>query len=256
MAQTPLATVERCQQEALTATNVGESGDETDLYHLLDRAAAAIRELHPALPCRRGCAECCVYSRAFFPVTATEWGVLRRFMEEELSPDTQAQIRAAVAKHFQPHAVALAAVGDEWTAHTQRTQQLVRQPSGEEAKQSLTAPCPLLREGACLAYPARPFVCRAFGVFSLKRYIERRNYTCAPWWEWYSRWQRAAGQIPLAEEPWLPELDLFERGLVRLTRGDRVEPLAGWLGRWRGPDAGHGAEATGNRGVPEGIAPR
>jgi hypothetical protein len=103
----------------------------------LDAWAADSRARHgERMECRRGCDDCCRRHLTLFPVEAEALG--------RAAAALPAAGREALAEHL--------AAWDERYAD-----------DPEEA------PCPLLREGACLLYEARPVLCRTHGFPLLTR---------------------------------------------------------------------------------------
>lgn len=103
----------------------------------LDAWTEGARALHEGrMECRRGCDDCCRRHLSLFPVEADALG---RAAAELRSPE-----REALARHLA-----------DWDAR-----------HGEGLGE---APCPLLSEGACLLYEARPVLCRTHGFPLLSR---------------------------------------------------------------------------------------
>jgi hypothetical protein len=103
----------------------------------LDAWAEQASALHgERLECRRGCDDCCRRHLSLFPVEAVALG---RAAAALSSPE-----REELARHLA-----------DW--------------DGRYGEKAGDAPCPLLREGSCLLYEARPVLCRTHGFPLLAR---------------------------------------------------------------------------------------
>lgn len=97
------------------------------LHETVAARASAIVESHGSWPCRKGCDACCRRLAAIPSLTAAEWELLRPAIES-LPPSVHARIEAF-----------------------------------EGAVRPIV--CPLLEDGACLVYDARPVACRTYGFY-------------------------------------------------------------------------------------------
>lgn len=127
-------------------TNVGESGDDQDLYLLTDAAVEATSRSHPPFLCRSRCAHCCHGPLGLPRVTALEWRRLHG-AAVQLAPAVQRSIVRQVHEMFDP-------LFDD----------LLRQDLG---RVDATVQCPFLRFDRCTVYQERPLDCRSFGHFAL-----------------------------------------------------------------------------------------
>ncbi len=107
-------------------------------YHTLDEAIdAATRRSGAAVACRRGCSYCCHIE---VRVRAHEALVLAEWIRKRLEPAAVAAIRARA-----------------------RDNAVQTEALGREARRRLNMRCALLGDdGACMAYAARPALCRKF----------------------------------------------------------------------------------------------
>ena len=102
----------------------------------LDEQLARIRRLHAAPACARGCAMCC-HLRVM--ATPAEVFGLARYIRRQLAAEALAELTRQIADT----ATRLHAIPRERLLAT-------------------NVPCPLLVDGACGMYAARPFNCRAY----------------------------------------------------------------------------------------------
>jgi Fe-S-cluster containining protein len=128
--------------------NVGQTDDARDLYALLDAVAADIQVANPPFACRAGCNACC-YTPPM--VTSLEWQVLHRHLLT-LPPQIQLQV-VAHAEALRPLATTL-----------REKRRTVRQGAPAPASQA-SVQCPMLLDGQCSVYKARPLICRGHGLF-------------------------------------------------------------------------------------------
>ena len=126
-----------------------------DTYAALDRAATRqldwlSRERGVVASCKRNCSYCC---RFHIVVSRAEVHALAQYLRREFSAEQLEQLRRRVEQWHQwddsrpgRHAVASLDLPLDPTTYEQR--------------------CPLLVDGQCSAYPARPVACRAHFVTS------------------------------------------------------------------------------------------
>lgn len=153
------------------ADNMGRTGDVHDLYHLIDQLSAAVVATYPQSQCFDGCGRCCNYPTAFFDMYPEEWQRVHDHLETRWTPER----RAAMVRRF-------------WAEHGPRMP-IVRL---FEWFQSLNVPifptrkalplaCPLLENGRCSVWEARPLPCRTYGQFTAKisPWSSAHVYACA-----------------------------------------------------------------------------
>jgi len=126
-----------------------------DVYASVDEAIAGELERlrceeGVAASCQLGCCHCC---RHHILMDMAEAHVLSQFVKRELSGD---QINDLRHRTHQWHALDQSAPGRGLPAKTYESVDL----------SNYTRCCPLLVNGACIAYPARPTVCRVHLVSS------------------------------------------------------------------------------------------
>ena len=207
------ATIRRSAPAIPTADNLGTSGDERDLYYLLDYLSFAVDRAYPEIPCARGCSHCC--TNQVFRVTHAEWHVVRGALEAMTVADRQAALARAHAE-FGEHRAALEAMAALWTARDLVTAELHRStPKG----------CPLLVEGRCSVYEERPAICRGYGYFSAAIDGDNRLLMCQQLGPDWIRQLESAGieQVPMPN--WAP----VQRQLERINGDGAIKPLPLWL---------------------------
>ena len=200
-----------------TADNLGDTGDGRDLYHLLDRLSDGVSRSFRSY-CRAGCGSCCHYPIAMFKTTFTEWSVVRRYIETEYTPEQ----RVALARRYR------ATFTGFWRA-------VLTYLQGSTVTLFLTAPvvhkarlaCPFLVDGSCSVYPARPYQCRTFGLFSVRTMgREPKVYACNVQGENLLTQIRASGS-----QVQLPVADGLAKRIRRLCQGPSLS-LPIWVGIW------------------------
>lgn len=117
------------------------------------------REDGVAPSCERGCCHCC---RFHITVNLAEAHALAQYVKREFSTEQVRDLRSRTQK---------------W--HDWDNSRLGRQPSARiDAPTDLSGYepcCPLLVDGGCSAYPARPVVCRVHFVSSQPRFCRAAN---------------------------------------------------------------------------------
>lgn len=124
---------------------IAEAATATELLAAVRGAYARFERAYTAAPaaarravaCCAGCDTCCHDDVA---VQAHEVFVVAEFVQKKWSPEELEQLIARCAAH--------------------RASYAARQ--GEPLPLTAKRPCPLLREGDCSVYPARPEICRAY----------------------------------------------------------------------------------------------
>lgn len=108
-----------------------------DAFAVVDCGVAqAIAHRGQTPACGPNCYQCCMQP---IPATPLEILGLRIFMQQELAPEIQPEVRQGLIAGFAPFR------GDG---------------------QALGAACPFLYEGRCAVYPVRPLACRRFIVYA------------------------------------------------------------------------------------------
>jgi Fe-S-cluster containining protein len=103
---------------------------------LLESLLQHAQQYGKAVACKKGCEHCC-YQPVF--AISHEIHLLYNYITQHLSPDTQQQVMQRARK-----------------LNKERT------PLKDDALLHHKAPCPLLQDGSCLAYDARPMACRIY----------------------------------------------------------------------------------------------
>ncbi|MBC7542800.1 MAG: YkgJ family cysteine cluster protein [Candidatus Sericytochromatia bacterium] len=154
------------------ATNIGRSGDDRDLYRLVDKIVTLASEPYGDFLCVTGCTNCC-YNLPF--VTSLEWETLYAHMLK-LPPAAQQTILQRTFDWFG------AMLGRMIVGPAADTPGLIAM-SSELSDVATTAGhhCPLLIDDRCSTYEGRPLPCRAYGHF-MQRIDEmlRTPYMCVP----------------------------------------------------------------------------
>ncbi|MEB3329075.1 MAG: hypothetical protein VKQ33_07570 [Candidatus Sericytochromatia bacterium] len=200
------------------ADNFGESRDVRDWYHLLDTLSAGVQAAFPASLCRAGCSGCCHYPVGLFTLTFSEWRVIERHLEEVWTHEA----REALVQRYE-------------ATYTGFWRVLISLVQRNIASLLLAAPlleakrlaCPLLVDGRCSVYPARPFPCRTFGLFMTRTVGKQpRIYACGVQGEHLGAWlARSRPQLQL------PVLDPIARAIRLRCHGPKLAlPL--WVGIW------------------------
>lgn len=133
--------------QARTCSNVGQSGDLEDLYGVLGAMVSDLETGYPPFACRSGCNYCCYHPPL---VTSLEWQALYPHLQRLTGRDRQAVLD--MADLLRPYASDLLAL-----------RQRALEAAEAEAMDAPPMQCPLLVDGRCIAYSARPMVCRGYG---------------------------------------------------------------------------------------------
>lgn len=132
--------------KARACTNVGETGDERDLYVVVDEMLAFLQGSLPDFACKQGCNHCCHLSPA---VSSVEWAAILAHVQT---------LPAAVRRRIVANADLLR--GMAWVFDTARRQ--ASHPTGAPPI-SADAECPFLVDERCSIYAVRPLKCRGYG---------------------------------------------------------------------------------------------
>lgn len=164
------AALEAAREELPRVDNLGLTGDGRDLLAVTDRLADAVKEAYPESLCASGCSACCQYPVGLFDIDRAEWEVLKRYLLTQWTDVERAAFYARFRERFDPYRLKL------WILNLAMTFPLpvTSRPEG------LPLACPFLVDDRCVVYPARPIVCRTFGLFSVLRPGHRESllYAC------------------------------------------------------------------------------
>lgn len=203
------------------ADNLGISGDDRDLYQLVDRVTDGVRAAFPESLCRSGCSACCHYPTSLFNVTGSEWEAIVRHVETAWEPERLERFRTRFWREHGPYMRRMRVLGA-----------LVSFPLPVFPRPGSIPPaCPFLEDDRCSIYPARPTHCRAFGHFTIQY-----------WWRKTPFIYGCLKQIATLKEalaapgrPQLPSLNPLDIKLWGLARG-KARLLALWTARtWPEP---------------------
>lgn len=155
----PLAeTLDLARDRVPAADNMGRTGDDHDLFHLIDRLSRAVVETYPQSQCFDGCGRCCHYPTAFFDLFPEEWELVHAHIEARWTPERRADM---VRRFWADHGPRMGTIRlFEWF-------QSLNVPIFPTRK-SLPLACPLLEDGRCSVWEARPLPCRTYGQFTAK----------------------------------------------------------------------------------------
>jgi Fe-S-cluster containining protein len=153
------AAMEAARIDLPQVSNMGGTGDERDLFTVTDRLADAVKEAYPESLCGAGCSACCHYPVGLFDIDRAEWDVIRRYLQTAWTREQRRDFHARFLERFGPYRLKL------WLLNVMMTFPLpvTSRPEG------LPLACPFLVNNRCSVYPARPIVCRTFGLFSVRR---------------------------------------------------------------------------------------
>lgn len=209
------AAMEAAREDLPRVTNMGQSGDARDLFAVTDRLADAVKATYPESLCQAGCSACCHYPVGLFDIDRAEWDVIRRYLETHWSRGERRAFHARFLERFGPYRLKL------WILNVLMTFPLpvTSKPEG------LPLACPFLVDNRCVVYPARPIVCRTFGLFSVLRSGRREShlYACEK--------QAEALSAAMAEQDPLimpPSVNPIRSVLVRFLK-NQTKLLPMWL---------------------------
>jgi Fe-S-cluster containining protein len=118
----------------------------THLYGMMSRAEEQA-ERGNALPCKAGCSWCC--ENVTVLLTHAEWTVIVQYLKAADPKIARKVLRKALIEHKKSKDVV-----DQISAD---------QDNAEEIAASIKSPCPMLENGQCTIYEARPHDCRMYG---------------------------------------------------------------------------------------------
>jgi Fe-S-cluster containining protein len=171
-----------------------------EFYAELDAVSETLGEMYPWLPCRKNCSSCC--SRSVFLVSELEAAYISSFMKD-LPRRKQKEIKERARKNVSA----------------------MRRKSGyvnwgrvvAECKEEIST-CPLLEDGACSLYEARPSICRSYGNFIFDG--DGGIYACPI--------VELAVKGHAEEGVRLPSFNFVAKRQAEVLKG-RVKPLSAWL---------------------------
>ncbi len=136
---------------------VGRAESVDDVYAILDALTEEVERRSPFMRCRADCSECCGHQvLAGFG----EWRVMLGWIHEELSRAEQRGIVGRAERLLRDASTSL----PTWLElPTQSRSSQAYLDTINRALGNLTTPCPLLVDGRCGVYPARPAICRGYG---------------------------------------------------------------------------------------------
>lgn len=161
--------MEAARRDLPLVDNMGVTGDGRDLFAVTDRLSAAVVRAYPQSLCGAGCSDCCKYPVGLFDIDRNEWEVIKRYMREHWTADERKRFHESFLERYNPYRLKL------WILNLLMTFPLpvTSRPEG------LPLSCPFLINQRCSIYPARPIVCRTFGLFSVLRSGRRESHLYA-----------------------------------------------------------------------------
>lgn len=189
---------------------IGQGG-WNDLHTAIDYMAFSFARAYPTLPCRDGCSHCC--RTQLFRVTRAEWEPLHAALVADPRLD---DLLARVLRDFGPYREELEAAADYWAAHDSGLP-----PSLE----GVPVACPLLAGDRCMAYDARPAICRAYGSFGAKVGPREVYLMCQEHGQEFVSDLAKEGHEAMLMAPWDP----VQQRLSGLNASREVAPMPLWL---------------------------
>jgi Fe-S-cluster containining protein len=201
------------------ATNTGLSGNEKDIYYLIDNLVESVKATFPTVPCADKCSGCCVNS-GLPRVSSIEWQPIHKYILNNFSDE---QRKTVIRQTLEWHSPQI----DQLLLEQNR----IQEPHTKKIKASSPTPkfkcahCPFLIDNSCSIYPVRPAICRAYGFFSIRIEGQSQIFTC----------NMAAEKIigilkDRGVEHWvLPVWDKFAEKIYELNRNKPVSTLPIWL---------------------------
>lgn len=210
-------------RDALRSTrNLGQTGDQADLYHLVDQMTQRVREAYPGAICKQGCSGCCDSATAVFDVTATEWELIRGYIRDHWLPVRQQRFRKRFQQEHRPRLLTYRLLQAIWHF----------EPVADRIWRRHNYRCPFLEDGACSIYPVRPLACRMYGFFGLLHRLKRHPsiYGCRLQADHFEQVQEHQFlQLPAARTVWNRAAKLTKRPFWQVATWSRILPL--WVAR-------------------------
>jgi len=201
------------------STNLGISGNQRDLYFLMDDLVRQVKEYYPDIPCKNKCSFCCE-SFGLPRTTTVEWQVIYKYMAKEMPEEIKKTvIKNVIEKH------------SSQIPELMKEQERIQGPHTKKLELETEKPnfkcgyCPFLIEGSCTIYPVRPSICRAYGYFSIRVKGQSQLFTCRPAADTMMAILKEKGV-----ENWvLPVWDKFTEKVFELNNNKPVSTLPIWL---------------------------
>lgn len=134
------------------ADNLGQTGDERDIYHLANKLVRAVSDNVPEHPCHKGCRHCCCNNP--FRILEAEWDAIKKYVRSQ--PREFGEKILAVAKEMaEPVMADVELISKRWD----------RTPVVHEVHNTMFCPFLDTKAGTCKIYPVRPLSCRCHGYF-------------------------------------------------------------------------------------------
>lgn len=209
-----LSYIRALRSKLAKVSGVGHSGDDHDLYVVIQGAGALFAQAHPSFACTRGCSACC--QDLHFRVTDIEWRQIRKALLG-WEPDRLHRLLDTVRERFGPFRETLDTVARQWKK--------TKPDTGTPLMYGVPRGCPLLVDDVCAVYENRPAVCRAYGYFGRIVMNEPIFMICEERSSEYTADLVEHGRTTLT----LPPYDPIEKRLIQLNRGGRVAPIPLWL---------------------------
>lgn len=201
-------------------SNVGMTGDLTDLYTVVEYLTYVTSQANPESPCKAGCSHCC--EEMLFRVSDAEWAIIQRHLESTLPKDAQERLQALVEKAYGPYRSQLDALAEWWS-----TRERGSAPSPTEG---LPTRCLFLdAAGCCGIYPVRPLVCRAYGHFGVWIGEDPSMMICREHGGAFIDLMTDQGSKPLV----VPQFDSLYEKLRAIAKTPFIAPLPLWVLRWK-----------------------
>ncbi|MBC7545651.1 MAG: YkgJ family cysteine cluster protein [Candidatus Sericytochromatia bacterium] len=194
---------------ALPATTGFGTAAPQDLTVLVDEAIATVEAALPPFRCRSGCFQCCEEGVPL--VSALEWRRLHAFLATQ-SEDFVLAIVAPTMIRYRRQVDGL----------TYAAMKLRGDPPAIEGVESIDMDaCPMLIDGKCGVYEARPLLCRSYGFMTVQDEADSRPLMCQP----------AVEQIKetFPAEYALPRFEPFEARLRQLNGSQGRAHLPLWI---------------------------
>lgn len=144
-------------QQLLWVDNIGITGDNRDLYYLIDFFTFLVDQTYPEIPCPTGCSLCCVDSG--LPRTSSlEWRMIYAYLLR-MPEETWQRVKAQNAAFH----------GEQMHLFLQEQQRIAAPDSDIPLPEFGCKACPFLLDGRCSIYEVRPAICRGYGYFTWRR---------------------------------------------------------------------------------------